>query len=36
MKANIRTGKECPVDAMESGAIFYDMDSAWHSKQKKK
>ncbi len=35
MKANIRTGKECPVDAMESGAIFYDMDSAWHSKQKR-
>ena len=20
---------------MESGAIFYDMDSAWHSKQKR-
>lgn len=34
-KAAVRTGRECTISSMESGGVFYDMDSAWHSKQKR-
>lgn len=34
-KGEIYTGKACTICDMEAGGIFYDMDSAWHSKQKR-
>lgn len=35
IRGEICSGIECPISSMESGSIFYDMDSAWHSKQKR-
>ena len=34
-KEEIRSGKKCAVIDMEPGSIFYDIDSVWHSKQKR-
>lgn len=34
-KQDIFTGELLKISDMQAGAIFYDMDSAWHSKQKR-
>lgn len=34
-KEEIYLGRECAIGDMEPGGIFYDMDSAWHSKKKR-
>lgn len=34
-KEDMLTGRQYPIAAMEAGGIFYDIDSVWHSRQKR-